>query len=118
MIRHISYIFAVERQKFVFIENRIRRADIFEFKDFNQFILRVEDRDNLLEYLKSKNIGCEIYYPVALHQQECFTYLGYKDGDFPVSESAAQNTIAIPIYPELSAAQKEYIIKSIKSFYE
>ncbi len=85
---------------------------------FNQFILRVEDRDNLLEYLKSKNIGCEIYYPVALHQQECFTYLGYKDGDFPVSESAAQNTIAIPIYPELSSAQKEYIIKSIKSFYE
>jgi dTDP-4-amino-4,6-dideoxygalactose transaminase/carbonic anhydrase/acetyltransferase-like protein (isoleucine patch superfamily) len=84
---------------------------------FNQFILNVPDRDELIQHLKSKNIGCEIYYPVALHNQECFTYLGYHDGDFPISEQATKSTIAIPIYPELTMAQKKYIINIIKDFY-
>jgi len=84
---------------------------------FNQFILRVPDRDNLLAYLKSKHIGAEIYYPVALHNQECFTYLDYKNGDFPESEKAADQTIAIPIYPELTMEQKRYVIDVIKEFY-
>lgn len=84
---------------------------------FNQFILSVPDRDELVQYLKSKNVGCEIYYPVALHNQECFTYLGYHDGDFPISEQATKNTIAIPIYPELTIAQKKYVIDNIKDFY-
>jgi len=84
---------------------------------FNQFILRVQNRDALLEHMKHNNIGCEVYYPVALHNQECFSYLGYKDGDFPVSEKAAKETIAIPIYPELTMSQKEYVIKNIRNFY-
>jgi dTDP-4-amino-4,6-dideoxygalactose transaminase len=84
---------------------------------FNQFILRVPQRDDLITHLKSKNIGCEIYYPVALHNQECFAYLNYSDGDFPVSEQAAKDTIAIPIYPELTADQKKYVVESIKEFY-
>ena len=84
---------------------------------FNQFILRVPQRDDLIVHLRSKNIGCEIYYPVALHNQECFAYLNYGDGDFPVSEQAAKDTIAIPIYPELTAAQKKYVVDSIREFY-
>ena len=84
---------------------------------FNQFILRADDRDNLINHLRSKKIGCEIYYPVTLHNQECFAYLGYQKGDFPVSEAAAQNTLAIPIYPELTMAQKNYVIDQIQDFY-
>jgi dTDP-4-amino-4,6-dideoxygalactose transaminase len=84
---------------------------------FNQFILKVPRRDDLIAHLRSKNIGCEIYYPVALHNQECFAYLNYSDGDFPVSEQAAKDTIAIPIYPELTVEQKKYVVDSIKEFY-
>ena len=85
---------------------------------FNQFILRVSHRANLIKYLKEKNIGCEIYYPVALHMQECFSYLGYKRGDLPNAEKAADETLAIPIFPELTQKQKQYVIDQIGHFYE
>ncbi|HGY54976.1 MAG TPA: DegT/DnrJ/EryC1/StrS family aminotransferase, partial [Caldithrix abyssi] len=84
---------------------------------FNQYILRVQKRDALLEYLKKAQIGCEIYYPVTFNNQECFSYLGYKRGDFPVAEAAADETLAIPIYPELTGEQKEYVLDSIAAFY-
>jgi len=85
---------------------------------FNQFILRVPQRDDLIAHLRSKNIGCEIYYPVALHNQECFAYLNYSDGDYPVSEQAAKDTIAIPIYPELTLVQQKYIVDKFAEFYK
>jgi dTDP-4-amino-4,6-dideoxygalactose transaminase len=85
---------------------------------FNQFILRVPKRNMLLQHLRENKVGCEIYYPVALSNQECFAYLGYKKGDFPIAEKAADETIAIPIYPELTAKQKRYVIDQIKRFYE
>jgi dTDP-4-amino-4,6-dideoxygalactose transaminase len=67
--------------------------------------------------LKQKGIGAEIYYPVPFHLQECFRYLGYKEGDFPESERAAKETVAIPIYPELTSAQQTDVIDAIKGFY-
>ena len=84
---------------------------------FNQFVLRVERRDGLMEYLKEKRIGAEIYYPVPFHLQECFRYLGHKEGDFPESESAAKETIAIPIYPELLSEQQASVVDTIRTFY-
>ena len=85
---------------------------------FNQFVLRSSRRDDLIEYLRDHNIGCEIYYPVTLSNQECFAYLNYKKGDFPIAEKAAEEVLAIPIYPELTQEQRNYIIGTISDFYQ
>jgi dTDP-4-amino-4,6-dideoxygalactose transaminase len=83
---------------------------------YNQYILRVPDRDGLVAHLRSKDIGCEIYYPLCMHQQACFESLGYQAGAFPVSERAASETIALPIYPELTAEQLDYVAQSVLEF--
>lgn len=84
---------------------------------YNQFVIKVKSgRDRLREYLSQKGIGCEIYYPVPLHMQSCFKYLGYKPDDFPVSVKSAKNTLALPIYPELSSDQISYVVDVIKTF--
>jgi len=84
---------------------------------YNQYTLVCEDRDALMKYLSSKDIGCAIYYPRSLHEQECFASLGYKTGDKPVSEAMAEKVLSIPIYPELSLEQKQYVAESIREFY-
>jgi dTDP-4-amino-4,6-dideoxygalactose transaminase/acetyltransferase-like isoleucine patch superfamily enzyme len=85
---------------------------------YNQFVLRSSKRDDLIKHLRDHNIGCEIYYPITVSDQECFAYLNYKKGDFPVSEKAAEEVLAIPIYPELTQAQKSYIVETITGFYD
>ena len=84
---------------------------------YNQFVIEVENRDALRAFLIKNNIGCEIYYPVPLHLQECFGDLGYSPGDFPVSEYAAEHTLALPVYPELTPDQIGYVVDRIKGFY-
>ena len=85
---------------------------------YNQYVIRVDGRDALLEHLKSHEIGCAVYYPLSLHLQECFSNLGYKDGDFPVSEQASKEVLALPIYPELSDEMKDFVVETVLCFCE
>ncbi|MCP4716383.1 MAG: transcriptional regulator, partial [Deltaproteobacteria bacterium] len=84
---------------------------------FNQFVIRTTRRDELKQHLLNNNIGCAIYYPLPLHLQDCFSFLNYKEGAFPESEKAAAETLALPVYPELSQEQIGYVVETIKEFY-
>jgi len=84
---------------------------------YNQYTLRVSKRDELQEHLKKKGIGSSVYYPLPLHLQPCFEYLGYKAGAFPESEKAAKEVISLPIYPELTTAQLDEVIGAVREFY-
>lgn len=85
---------------------------------YNQFVIRVTtDRDGLRGFLADNGIGTEVYYPVPMHLQECFSYLGHRSGDFPVAEQAARHTLALPVYPELTGNQQEYVVAKIGEFY-
>jgi dTDP-4-amino-4,6-dideoxygalactose transaminase len=85
---------------------------------YNQYVIKIrERREELRRYLVGKGIGSEVFYPVPLHMQECFEYLGHKKGDFPVSEEAARRTLALPIYPELRPDQIHNVVDMIKEFF-
>jgi dTDP-4-amino-4,6-dideoxygalactose transaminase len=84
---------------------------------FNQYVIRAPQRDALRAHLKTKDVDTEIYYPLPLHLQECFAPLGRKKGELPVSERAAEETLALPVYPELTADMQEYVVSHIAGFY-
>ena len=89
-----------------------------EYHIYNQYVISVPgDRKELETYLRKKQIGYSIYYPVPFHQQECYQHLDYEEGDFPNSEYASQHSLAIPVYPQLSEDKQEYVIESLNNFF-
>ena len=84
---------------------------------FHQYVIECDRRDALLAHLKAHEIGCAVYYPLALHLQPCFRFLGYREGAFPVAEAATRRVLALPVYPELTEAQQHYVADTIRGYY-
>ena len=124
-LRHLSHWSAARRANAAYYTSAF--ADVAEVRTpeidranesiFNQYTLRVERRDDLQAHLKAKGIGCAVYYPVPLHLQPCFEYLGYKQGAFPESERAASEVLSLPVYPELTSAHLDEVIAAVRAFY-
>jgi len=92
------------------------KEESFSYHIYNQYTIAVKNRDELRKYLKEKEIGHDSYYPVPLHLQECYRFLGYKKGDLPVSEKKAEEVVSIPVYPELREEEQGFVISTIKEF--
>jgi len=84
---------------------------------FNQYVVRAPRRDELLAHLRSRDIGCAVYYPLPLHLQPCFSELGYREGDLPVAEQASREVMALPVFPELTEAEQREVVAAVSEFY-
>src|SRR6266404_907477 len=94
-----------------------RQSGLSNHHIYHQYVIRSPRRDDLREHLAAREIETAIYYPLALHEQPCFEYLGYKSGDFPEAERAARETLALPIYPEISREAQQYVVNCIAEFF-
>lgn len=95
-----------------------KNSGVRHYHTYHQYVIRARDRDKLQNFLKEKGIVTVIYYPLSLHLQECFSHFGYEKGDFPESEKASAEVLALPVFPELSLDQQEYIVAAVREFYE
>ncbi|HEX3321837.1 MAG TPA: DegT/DnrJ/EryC1/StrS family aminotransferase, partial [Terriglobales bacterium] len=84
---------------------------------YHQYVIRAQRRDDLRKFLSERRIATEVYYPLPLHLQSCFTYLGLREGDLPESERAAREVLALPMFPELTDAEQQLVVESIAEFY-
>ncbi len=126
-LQHLDGWTAGRQRNAVFYDEAFARADLGRAVQtparrsgrhiYNQYIIRVRDRDLLRQHMTAAGVGTEIYYPLALHQQKCFAYLGHRTGEFPESERAAEETLALPIFPELTETQLQYVVDTLASFY-
>jgi dTDP-4-amino-4,6-dideoxygalactose transaminase len=91
------------------------KEEDFNYHIYHQYTIAVKSRDKLREILKEKQIGHDVYYPVPLHLQECYKHLGYKEGDLPVTEQKSREVISIPIYPEMTVEEQNYVIDTVKT---
>ena len=91
-----------------------RHAELYNYHVYNQYVIRIPDREAVMERLKKEEIGYEVYYPLPLHLQKAFASLGGKLGGFSESEQAAKEVLAIPVYPELTEEQKNLIVATVK----
>ncbi len=96
---------------------RLPRTAAQAYHVFHQYVIRAERRDQLRAFLRERAIGSEIYYPVPLHLQKCFSYLGYRSGDFPEAERAASEVLALPMFAELTEEEQKYVVSAIAEFY-
>lgn len=85
---------------------------------YYQYAVRAQRRDDLMAHLRGKQIGCAIYYARGLHQQPCFAHLGYKAGDFPITEQASREVLSLPICPELADSQVAEVAEAVRDFYQ
>jgi len=131
---HLDRWSAARRDAATFYTNEFRRAGLDEkiklpvepyaesrltnHHIYHQYVIRSAQRDELRAYLSEHEIETAVYYPLALHEQPCFEYLGYKRGEFPDAESAARETLALPIYPEISREAQQYVVKCVAEFFE
>ena len=93
------------------------KIDSNNISTYHQYTVTVPERDRLQKFLAENKIGSAIFYPKPLHLQDCFSELGYKEGDFPIAERLSREVLSLPIYPELTTEQIEYVAKTILKFY-
>lgn len=90
---------------------------LFRSHIFHQYVIRVKERDRLFDHMTANNISCGLYYPLPLHLQESLRCFGYKKGDLPETERAADETLALPMFPELTEEEQDYVIDTLGNFY-
>ncbi|MEN8192418.1 MAG: DegT/DnrJ/EryC1/StrS family aminotransferase [Bacteroidota bacterium] len=116
LAQHEGEIELNEQNKVLLPKAVYKEEELKNYHIYNQYVIRVENRDELMAYLKKNEIGCEIYYPVPFHDQECFKDLPSSKDSYPHSDFAAKHSLALPIYPELTTEQIEYVVEKVVEF--